>query len=235
MSKRQELREKRRSQERLQRILIILGMAVIAVAIVGWVILSQKAPEGIVQITPVARPQANANAAGDPNAPVKIIQYADFQCPHCKTFADGAEAQIMETYVKTGKVYFEYHSVGGFLGPESARTAEAAYCAGDQQKFWEMHDTIYANQGRGAHNSGAFDNAHLTIFARDIGLDMPQFNDCFGGGKYKGKVSQDQLDATQAGIQSTPSFLINGKLIAGAQPFSVFQQEIEAALAAATD
>ncbi len=230
MSKRQELRQKRQQQERMQRLMMIVGVVIIAVAIVGWVILAQRPPEGVVQITPVPRPQVNFNATGDPNAPVKIIEYGDFQCPRCKDFWQATEAQIVDTYVKTGKVYFEYHSMGLFIGPESSRAAEAAYCAGDQGKFWEMHDTIYANQG--AENSGALDDAHLKAFAKNLGLDAAKFNDCLGG-KYSGKVSQDQADGTAAGIKATPSFLINGKLVEGAQPFATFQQEIDAALAAA--
>ncbi|HEY5039688.1 MAG TPA: thioredoxin domain-containing protein, partial [bacterium] len=94
-----------------------------------------------------------------------------------------------------------------------------------------MHDTLYANQG--AENSDALSDPHLFAFAKNIGLDTTKFNDCFSSGKYSSKVTQDGLDATKAGIQSTPSFLINGKLIAGAQPFSQFQKEIDAALAAA--
>lgn len=230
MSKRQVMREKRRQQERMQRVGIIVVLVVIAAAVVGGVIWSQRPVEGIVEITPIARPQANFNATGDPNAPVKIVEYGDFQCPRCRDFWEDTEEKIIDEYVKTGKVYFEYHSMNNFIGPESRRAAEAAYCAGDQQKFWEMHDMLFANQG--AENSGAMDDNHLKAFAKTLGLDTAQFDSCLGG-KYGGRVSQDETDGTAAGIKATPSFLINGKLLEGAQSFSVFQQEIDAALAAA--
>jgi len=251
MSKRQELRNKRRQQENVQRIGVVVVMALIAAAIVGWIYLAQRPLEGIVQLTPTPRPQVNFSSTGDPNAPIKIIEYADFQCPFCRQFWHDTEAQLVAAYVKTGKVYLEYHSVGLFIGPESVRAAEAAYCAGDQGKFWEMHDTIFANQGT-TENSGALDDAHLTVFAKNVGLDMTQFNDCFGSGKYASRVTQDGADAAKnipaapnypqlvadqkyaaSGI-STPTFLLNGKLLAGgALTFSEFQTEIEAALAAA--
>jgi protein-disulfide isomerase len=231
MSKRQQLREKHRRQERLQRVGLVLVMVLVGAAVVGWVIQAQRPAEGIVQVTSMPRPQANFNATGDPNAPVKIIEYSDFQCPYCKNFWQDTEGQLLDQYVKTGKVYFEYRSVGLFIGPESARAAEAAYCAGDQEKFWEMHDSIFANQG--AENAGALDDAHLNAFARTIGLDMAQFSGCFEG-KYDSRVAQDKVDAAAAGINSTPSFLINGKLVEGALPFAEFQKEIEDALAAAS-
>ena len=79
--------------------------------------------------------QQNGNTLGDPNAPVKIIEYADFQCPYCQRFWQETEPQIIAAYVKTGKAFYEYRSVGAFIGQESADAAEAAYCAGDRSKL----------------------------------------------------------------------------------------------------
>jgi len=88
-----------------------------------------------------AHPEAKFNTMGDPNAPVRIIEYADFQCPYCLQYWRATEPQIIKTYVATGKVYYEYRSVGAFIGPDSALAAEAVYCAGDQNKFWNI--TMY--------------------------------------------------------------------------------------------
>jgi protein-disulfide isomerase len=199
-----------------------------------------------------ARPQAKFNTAGDPNAPVKIIEYSDFQCPYCGRFASETEPQIMDMYVATGKVYFEYRSAGEFIGGpggESIRAAEAAYCAGDQNKFWDMHDMIFTNQN--GENQGAFSDARLTAFANKLGLDMTTFKDCFSSNKYLSlgwKDEQNALTDIQGASNfadlvaqnviskdgfSTPSFLINGRLLVGAQPFDAFQKEIDAALKAA--
>jgi protein-disulfide isomerase len=254
MSKRQELRAKRAHKERIQRILIIASVAIIAIAAALALILPNlPKPIGEVVVPKIyARPQAKFNAAGDPNAPVKIIEYSDFQCPICgKFWREDTERQIMETYVATGKVYFEYRTAGEFIGGpegESIRSAEAAYCAGDQNKFWEMHDIIFANQN--GENQGAFTDPRLLAFAEKIGLDTIAFKDCFTSGKYADKSRQDEQSA-QKDVSSapnyaelvaagqfppngfaTPSFLINGRLMVGAAPFSVFQQEIDAALAA---
>lgn len=229
MSKRQEMREKRAHRERNQRILIIVGVSVIAIALALLLILPTLQPVGTIAEHPLMnRPQVKFNGMGDPNAPVKIIEYSDFQCPYCAQFVSKTEQQIIDAYVATGKVYFEYHSFGEFIGSESGRAAEAAYCAGDQDKFWEMHDIIFANQN--GENVGAFTDKRLTAFASKIGLDTAKFSDCFTSGKYAAQVKQDGVDATQAGVKATPSFVVNGKLVEGAQPFSAFQTEVDALL-----
>lgn len=231
MSKRQEIREKHRRSERMQRVWAILGIVALALVVV-YLLIAQSLPRAtgaIIDPPQIVRSQAKFNTMGNPNASVKIIEYADFQCPYCKEFKDSTEAQIIETYVNTGKVYYEYRSFGSFIGVESLRAAEAAYCAGDQEKFWEMHDILYTNQG--AENSGALSDNRISDLAQHINLDMPKFRDCFTNEKYKTKALEDGNLATQDGVQSTPSFLINGTLIQGAQPFATFQQTIDAALA----
>jgi protein-disulfide isomerase len=255
MSKREMMRAKRARADRSQRILLIVGVAIIAIAAALFLILPNL-PKPIGEIaTPaasVARPQVKFNTAGDPNAPVKIIEYSDFQCPYCDRFAKETEPQIMETYVATGKVFFEYRTAGEFIGGpngESIHAAEAAYCAGDQNKFWEMHDILFANQN--GENKGAFTDARLYAFADKIGLDAATFKECFSSSKYLSLGTQDEQNALKdiqgasnfaelvaakeisADGFSTPSFLINGRLLAGARPFSDFQKEIEAALVAA--
>ena len=111
MSKRQEMREKRAKQERTQRLLIIGGVAIIAIAVALALILPSLQPVGAIAAhQPMNRPQVNFNGMGDPNAPVKIIEYSDFQCPYCGRFTTDTEQQIIDAYIATGKVYFEYRS-----------------------------------------------------------------------------------------------------------------------------
>jgi len=251
MSKRQELRERRTRQEKTQRIMLVAGGLLVVAAIALFFIVSANQPVGEI-VMPELKPlqQVNFNALGNPNAPVKIIEYSDFKCSYCGRFATTTKYQIIDAYIATGKVYFEYRSVGEFLSPESARAAEAAYCAGDQGKFWEMHDVIFANLLEG-ENRGQFSDARLVAFAEKLNINIGTFKDCFNNGKYAARLLEDQQNAARditsttnyaelvaagqyssSGI-STPSFVVNGRLIPGAQPFSVFQQEIDAALAAA--
>lgn len=229
MSKRQEMRDKRARSDRNQKILLIVGLVVVGLAVAAFLILPTLTPVGDIADHPLMnRPQVNLNGMGDPNAPIKIVEYSDFQCPYCARFTSETEQQLIDAYIATGKVYFEYRSFGEFIGVESRRSAEAAYCAGDQNKFWEMHDLIFANQT--GENVGAFSDKRLNAFADKLGLDKSAFSDCFNGGKYAAKVAKDGVDGIAAGVKATPSFTINGKLFEGAQPFSAFKTEIDALL-----
>jgi protein-disulfide isomerase len=188
------------------------------------------APGASGVVMPPARdhPQANGNAMGDPNAPVKVIEYADFQCPYCRRYWQETEPQIIADYVVTGKVYYEYHSVGAFIGAESADAAEAAYCAADQNKFWEYHDMLFANWT--GENAGDFTPDKLQAYAAALQLDTGKFNTCLSTKAHADRVDQDVAEAKIGGVHGTPAFLINGKLLVGAQPYGVFQQAIDAAL-----
>ncbi len=226
-------------------VLLCVGAVVVLAVAAFWQITTKTtaAPTAIIQqVVPLTprlvqpdpqRTQAaplgpGSNTLGDPNAPVKITEYADFQCPYCMHYWQQTEPQIIEQYVKTGKVFYEYRSVGAFLGAESGAAAEAAYCAGDQGKFWEYHDTLFSHWT--GENVGDFSEHNLQQYAASTGLDQQAFNDCLSSGKYAARVQQDVKDARAAGVSATPSFLINGQLLEGAQPFEAFQQMIEAAL-----
>lgn len=243
MSKRQEMREKRTRQQRNNRIIAISLISLGALALAFLFIYPSIKPVGeVVAAESKPRPQADRNAMGDPNAPVKIVEYSDFQCPYCKRFSEDTQGLIIENYVKAGKVYFIYRSMGNWvsdninqsantLNTESQDAAHASYCAGDENKYWEYHDMLFANWN--GENQGAFSRKRLDAFAETLALDTAAFKACMDSDKYMDQVKQDSVDGLQAGVNGTPSFVINGKLVEGAQPFSVFQQEIEAALAAA--
>ena len=201
--------------------------------VISQIVLGLNGTSDVTQVntaTPASTspPESKFNTMGDPNAPVKIIEYADFQCPFCQRYWQETESQIINAYVATGKVYYEYRSVGAFIGPDSASAAEAAYCAGDQGKFWKYHDVLYSNWT--GENVGDFAPDKLRQYASTVGLEPKTFNDCLNQDKYARQIQQDVANAKADGIRSTPSFLINNKLVEGAQPFNVFQKAIEAAL-----
>jgi predicted DsbA family dithiol-disulfide isomerase len=180
------------------------------------------------QALPGSHPEIKSNSMGNSDAKVKIIEYADFQCPYCLRYWQETEPQIIKTYVATGKAYYEYRSMGAFIGPDSASAAEAAYCAGDQGKFWQYHDILFSNWT--GENTGDFAPDKLRKYAPDVDLDQKIFDTCLTQRKHTNQVQQDVANAKADGIRATPSFLINGTLIEGAQPFNIFQQTIENAL-----
>lgn len=164
---------------------------------------------------------------GSPSAKVTFIEYGDFQCPFCGRFATQVKQQIVDQYVKSGKVAFIWRDFA-FLGEESTRASEAARCAGEQGKFWDFHDYLFSHQQ--GENAGAFSDANLKKFAGAVKLDQVKFDSCFTSGKYKKAVEDSTAEGRAAGVNGTPASFVNGKPISGAQPFSVFQSAIEAEL-----
>jgi protein-disulfide isomerase len=249
MSKRQQRRAKIRQSEMRSR-MVTIGLVIIGALLIAFVLIypNLKPVAGVTAVDAGTHPQADKNSMGDPKAPVKIEEFSDFQCPYCENFHKQTEPQIVETYVATGKVLFTYRSTGNWVSSnigggktESEDAAKAAYCAGDQNKYWEMHATLFGNVL--GEDVGSFTDRRLVALAQTIsGLDMKQFNDCYNSNKYADQVAQDGKDAIAAGVTGTPSFVLSytdasgktiTKLIEGAQPFDVFQKEIEAALALA--
>lgn len=204
-SKRDVIKARIQNESRQQIIPLIL-ISIVAVALVIFFVLPFLLPQ-----TFNSRPQANGTAMGDPNAPVKVEEFADFQCPSCGGFTRDLEPQIVKDYVATGKVYFKFIPFS-FIGPESKAAAEAAYCASDQGKFWEYHDLVLNDQ-RG-ENQGWYSSARLLGYASDakLGLNITDFKTCFESGKYKQKVLDDIEYSKKNNINSTPSFIVNGQL-----------------------
>ncbi len=239
MTSRQTIRERRRKQRQKQRtttVLIIAGVALIFVAILMVpVIMDAFNPVGDFLVPePDPRPMQLANAAGNPDAPVVMKIYSDFGCSHCATFALDTGEIIMDEYVATGQVYMVYHSVGSLMGhPASITTIEAAYCAGEQNKFWQYHDILFANQAILFANINQKLDKMLIAFADALQMNTEAFGACFSSNKYNEEIQQDLVEATAAGINSTPSFLINGQLLVGSQSFNEFKIAIDSALAKA--
>jgi protein-disulfide isomerase len=243
-SKRQERREKIHQQEQRRRLLTIGIITVVAVFVVFAIVWPQIKPiAAVVGVESSPPATTERNTAGDPDAPIKIEEFADFQCPFCEQFHKQTQPLLIQHYVDTGKVQFVYRSMGNFVSQnkgggrtESQDAALAAYCAADQGKFWEMQDTLFANVL--GEDAGSFTDRRLQAIAEKVGLDMTEFNSCYNSDKYADQVQQDFTDGTAAGVTGTPGFRItytvNGetktKPLAGAQPFSTFQQELEAIL-----
>jgi protein-disulfide isomerase len=228
----------------------LVALCAVAAMVVGVLYFVPKLTSQINPVEKIATSEsttnlnANGNSLGDPNAPIQIIEFGDFQCPFCKRFHVETEPLLISKYIETGKVYFTYRSAGNWVSKniglgstESQDAALAAYCAADQNKFWEMHDALFANN-RDMEDQGSFTSDRLTVIAQNVGLDMTTYQDCYDSGKYANRVQQDYADTLAAGIQGTPSFVViykvNGvtknTLIEGAQPFETFQQAINTIL-----
>lgn len=162
---------------------------------------------------------------GDPNAPVSIVEFSDFQCPFCGRFYTQTLGQIDTEYIKTGKVKFQFRDYPLSFHPMAEPGSLAAECANEQGKFWEYHDKIFENQA-------ALSTENLKQWATDVGLDVQKFNDCFDSGKYKQEVQSDFSAGSAAGTSGTPTFYICGNdgsctQVVGAQQYAAFKSAID--------
>ncbi|MFQ5854502.1 MAG: DsbA family protein [Anaerolineae bacterium] len=161
---------------------------------------------------------------GTSDAPVTIVEFSDYQCPHCASFSKDTLPEILKNYVTAGKVRY-IHNDAAILGEQSQWAAQAARCAADQGRFWEYHGLLFQKQ-RG-ENQDAFSRDNLKTFAAELGLETAAFNKCLDQNKYAQKVVQETEAAKQRGVTGTPSFFVNDELVVGNVPASRMKDIIE--------
>ena len=171
---------------------------------------------------------------GRPEAKLTLIEFSDFQCPFCERFYKETLPQLDKEYIRTGKVKMIFRDFPiDNLHKDAEKAAEAAQCAGEQGKFWEMHDKLFDNQkALGVNN--------LKKYAKELHLSADGFDDCLNSGKYVQEIQKDLADGQEAGVEGTPTFFlgytnkdktIQGKPIRGAMPYNTFKQAIDKLLA----
>jgi protein-disulfide isomerase len=217
--------QRRQKRSLLQRYGLLMG--VVAVALVAVAALALLDPSGSGQ-NGTPDDTAQDKSLGEASAPVVVAEYADFQCPYCKEFADGPGRQLKEEYVDTGRVRFVYRHFA-FIGDESTWAAEASDCADEQGRFWDYHDRLFAAQGD--ENSGAFSRDNLRAFAAELGLDTERFNQCLESGEYRSEVRQEYAEGQRLGVQGTPTLFVDGLLVRNGGDYDVLRSAIESALA----
>ncbi len=187
-------------------------------------------------VNPVAGVKVDVSAdddsfIGNEKAGVTVIEFSDFQCPFCRVFWSEAYQQIKKEYIDTGKIKFVYRDYPLPFHSAAQVSAEAAECADDQGKFWEMHDKIFGEQVKQGTGTITYGVVELKKWASQIGLNSKTFNQCLDSGKYKSEVEKDLADGSSYGVSGTPTLYINGNPVVGAQPFSVFKAIIDQELA----
>lgn len=165
---------------------------------------------------------------GNPDAPLTILEYSDFQCPFCQKAALEIVPQIEAEYVATGKAKIVWKQFP-IEGEESVWAAQASECAAEQNAFWEYHDTLFLN--RKGINVGTFVISNLKLFAKELGLDTEAFDACLDSEKYIDKLVADAEEARRREIDGTPTFFVGQTKVVGAKPYSDFETAIEDELA----
>lgn len=220
-----------RKKDRTTTYLLIAGAA-IAVAVIALIVLQNRSTAK-VSVPPVAAAGAAAeltdrNTQGPADAPVTVTVFSDFECPACKSFATGAEKQIVDEYVDTGKVRFEYkHFPLPQHNPSATQGALAAECAADQGQFWPMHDYLFQEAGKAG--TSTFTLSRLRAMSDALGLDTATFSKCVSESQYAQKVREDIRDGQQMGVNATPTIYVNGQKVDNSYP--LIKAKIDEALA----
>jgi protein-disulfide isomerase len=188
---------------------------------------------------PILRPPSTLDVRGEgfrgeTGATVAIIEYADFECPYCGEYERKVFPQLLSDYIETGKVKYFYRDLALPGHARAMPAARAARCAGEQGKYWEMHDSLFATQN-------ALSAQALLDRAQTLGLDAAKFAECQSSEKYTADIQKNLSEAQKMGIDGTPAFflgLVNPsgdvtieKRFIGTAPFEVFKSELDALLA----
>ena len=199
------------------------------------------APQPAVQPSQPSAPQIfkisldDDPVKGDPNAPVTMIEFSDFQCPFCGRFYEQTLPTIIENYIDSGKVKLVYRDLPLSFHPNAMPAHIAAECADEQGKFWEYHDTLFDKQSEWQSLSSDEIGTTLSQYASDVGIQTSSFESCMTSPEIADEVNQDSLDASIYGATGTPTFFIGNEKdgyikLTGAQPYSTFKSAFDAQL-----
>ena len=168
----------------------------------------------------------DGNKLGSDDAPVKITAFEDFQCPFCLRYTGEQEGELVERFVKTGRMQIEFKHLA-ILGLESVDAAMASQCAADQDLFWQYHHKLFLVQAEAGQlenerlNVGRFSKDKLKEYADEVGLDRTEFDACLDSGANLDKLTADQSEASSFGIRGTPGFLVNGQPLGTGTPTDI--------------
>lgn len=169
---------------------------------------------------------------GRADAPLTIIEFADYQCPYCRRFHLEVFEDLKKNYVDTGKLRYIARDLPLPIHDRASEAANAARCAGEQTQFWAMRHALIVNAQRLGHDE-------LVVYARELQLDVPAFVKCLDEKRYDSAIQRDASDATEVGVVGTPTFLLgrsgqvghfDGIKIVGSQPYSVYAAKIKSML-----
>ena len=162
--------------------------------------------------------ESDDHVRGNPNAPITIVEFSDFECPFCVRFHETMK-QIIENYPNDVRWVYKHFPLDS-IHKQARPAAEASECAGEQGKYWEYADELNENQR-------SFSQSYFVTAARDLGLNVSQFEICLESGKYKSKVNDDYNEGVSLGVRGTPGNFINGQSVPGAVPYEQIEAMIE--------
>jgi protein-disulfide isomerase len=212
---------------------IVGGGVLLVVLVVALLWMNQRGTTTGAGAATVAAPDVPAEwidgaTIGDPAAPVVIQAWEDFLCPACQQWTRDVEPQLLNDFIKTGKARLEFHQFPlQQHAPGAQMASQASLCAADQNMFWPYHDRLF--QAASTRGQAGLEIRQLTTYAREVGLDEARFTQCMNNQEMRNAMAESLTQAQQLGLNSTPSVLVNGQLIASPFDYNSLMAAIEAA------
>lgn len=201
-AQREQIAQNKKAKNQRTKIIAIIGVILVVVIVLLVWLLPQLTTDK------AAYAQQDGFSVGDPNAPVKVVEYSNYTCSHCRDFALNNEAAFVEKYVATGKVYFTFHNFP-FDGDSTGPGVAASHCAAEQNAFWQYKKQLFTYSGY----PGGFDTNSLYNYADRLGLNTATFKTCFESAATQAMITSDREAALADNITATPSFVVNGTIV----------------------
>lgn len=211
--------------------LLLGGIAVAAVALIAWQAMRPTSSGVVIVDRNIPLPEGKGYLIGNPDAPVQVVEFADFECPACGSFATLTEPDMKRRLVETGQVSFRFMDYPLEMHENAWDAHFAAACANEQGKFWEMHDALFNTQDQWNTQATNRPKSVMSSLARQVGLDMGQWDECFDSQKYKLQIAGNQREGDKWGVSSTPTFVIGDRVVAGLLSYDQLKTLVDAAAA----
>lgn len=210
---------------------IALGvLAVAGIAFLSWSTMKPKEPNAFVLDSAVALVPNQGHVIGSDSAKLEVVEFADFECPACGNFATLTEPDVRTRLVNTGQIRFRFIDFPLQMHPNARAAHMAAWCAGEQNKFWEMHDAIFAVQDRWSGYATRRPNRVFSELAKNVGVNMDQYESCVSSNKYAGQIQANVDEGIRQQVNGTPTFFY-GRIKSGPVSYDEFKKYVDQALA----
>jgi protein-disulfide isomerase len=208
----------------------LAAIAVLGIALIGW--MASRPKQGVTTVDPNLPPaQAEGYLLGNPNAPVTIVEFADFECPACGQFATITEPDVRARLINTGQANLRFYDYPLPMHKNTWPASNAAACAADQGKFWEYHDLLFAGQDKWNGEATSRPKGVFKGYAQQLGLDVDKWETCFDSQTHQPRIMANVREAERRQVGQTPTFIIGDKMIPGAVGYDKLKAYVDSALA----
>jgi protein-disulfide isomerase len=222
----------RATRQPMKKFYAVIGVIAIAgAAAIGYAATRPK--QAVTVIDPAKLPAAAGHLLGKADAPVQVLEFADFECPQCGVFGTVTEPDVRERLVNSGQISYRFFDFPLDMHRNTVFAHNAAACAEEQGKFWEMHDALFAHQDQWNGEATGSPKGSFVGYAKQIGLDGAKFEACYDAQKFGPQIEANKQEAIRRGIGQTPTFVIGKRMIPGNIPYDTFKAYVDSARAEA--